>query len=201
MLSNKNIFIKRLFDFLFSFFGLIITSWIILVAWIIASIETKSNGFFIQKRVGRGGKIFNLLKIKTMNDYQVGADSVIPDYMRVTKSGNFLRRTKIDELPQLWNVLKGDMSFVGPRPDIQGYADNLKGDDRVILKIKPGITGPASLKFKNEEEILKKQSDPLKYNNEVIWPSKVIININYIKNWSLIGDLKYIFLTILGRND
>jgi lipopolysaccharide/colanic/teichoic acid biosynthesis glycosyltransferase len=115
---------------------------------------------------------------------------------RITKSGRFFRRYKIDELPQLINVLKGDMSFVGPRPDVPGYADKLEGEDRIILTIKPGITGPATLKYKNEEEILAKVEDPVKYNNEVIWPDKVKINKEYIKNWSLKKDIEYILKTI-----
>ena len=108
------------------------------------------------------------------------------------------RKYKIDELPQLINVLKGDMSFVGPRPDVPGYADKLEGEDRIILSIKPGITGPATLKYKNEEEILANVDDPVKYNNQVIWPDKVKINKEYIKNWSLKKDIEYILKTIKG---
>ena len=117
---------------------------------------------------------------------------------RITKIGRFFRKTKIDELPQLINVLKGDMSFVGPRPDVPGYADRLQGEDRIILSVKPGITGPATLKYKNEEEILAKVDNPEKYNDEVIWPDKVRINKEYIKNWSLKRDIIYILKTIFG---
>ena len=194
-----NNLLKRLFDFLLSLFGLIISGLIIFVAWIIASIETKSNGFFIQKRVGKNGKLFNLYKIKTMNKVE-GIDTTITSIndVRITKSGKFFRYAKIDELPQLWNVLKGEMSFVGPRPDVEGYADQLEGEDRLILSIRPGITGPASLKYKNEEEVLSGQDDPKEYNDKVIWPDKVRINKEYIENWSLRHDIQYIIKTVIG---
>ena len=194
-----NNLLKRLFDFLLSLFGLIISGLIIFVAWIIASIETKSNGFFIQKRVGKNGKLFNLYKIKTMNKVE-GIDTTITSIndVRITKSGKFFRYAKIDELPQLWNVLKGEMSFVGPRPDVEGYADQLEGEDRLILSIRPGITGPASLKYKNEEEVLSGQDDPKEYNDKVIWPDKVRINKEYIENWSLRRDIQYIIKTVIG---
>jgi lipopolysaccharide/colanic/teichoic acid biosynthesis glycosyltransferase len=194
-----NNLLKRLFDFLLSLFGLIISGLIIFVAWIIASIETKSNGFFIQKRVGKNGKLFNLYKIKTMNKVE-SIDTTITSIndVRITKSGKFFRYAKIDELPQLWNVLKGEMSFVGPRPDVEGYADQLEGEDRLILSIRPGITGPASLKYKNEEEVLSEQDDPKEYNDKVIWPDKVRINKEYIENWSLRRDIQYIIKTVIG---
>jgi len=191
--------IKRLFDIVLSFFGLLLTWWIIFFAWIVASIETKSNGIFIQKRVGKDGKLFNIYKIKTMKQVK-GVDTTITSAsdVRITKSGKFFRDTKIDELPQLWNVFIGDMSFVGPRPDVPGYANKLESNDRIILTIRPGITGPASLKYKNEEEILSKQSNPKQYNDEVIWPDKIKINKDYIKNWSFKKDIDYILKTVLG---
>lgn len=117
---------------------------------------------------------------------------------RVTDFGRLLRRLKLDELPQLFNVLFGTMSLVGPRPDVQGYADKLTGNDRIILSVYPGITGPATLKFKDEENLLAKQENPKNYNDEIIWIEKIKINKNYIENWSLIGDLKYIFKTIIS---
>ncbi len=194
-----NNIIKRSFDIVVSFLGLLFTWWIILIAWIVASFETKSNGFFIQKRVGRNGNIFNVIKIKSMKKVQ-GVDTTITSSndVRITKSGKFFRDTKIDELPQLINVLLGDMSFVGPRPDVPGYADKLEGEDRIVLSIRPGITGPASLKYKNEEEILASQSDPKWYNDNIIWPDKVKINKEYIKNWSLKQDIEYIIKTVTG---
>lgn len=117
---------------------------------------------------------------------------------RITPLGAVLRKYKLDELPELWNVLIGDMSFVGPRPDVPGYADKLKGEDRLILKLRPGITGPASLKYRNEEEILAKVEDPIRYNDEVIYPDKVRINLDYYKHHTFFGDLHYIFKTIFG---
>ena len=115
--------------------------------------------------------------------------------LRITKIGTFLRKYKLDELPELWNVLRGDMSLVGPRPDVSGYADKLKGEDRNILKLRPGITGPASLKFTNEEELLSKQGSPEKYNDEIIYPEKVRINLDYYYNHNLWIDIKIIFAT------
>jgi len=190
---------KNSFDLIVSFIGIVFTWWIILLAWIIASLETKSNGFFIQKRVGKNGKLFNVYKIKTMKKVE-GIDTTITSSndIRITKSGKFFRDTKIDELPQLFNVLIGAMSFVGPRPDVSGYADMLQGDDRIILTIRPGITGPASIKYKNEEDILSKQENPKEYNDTIIWPDKVKINKEYIKNWSLKKDIKYIIKTVTG---
>lgn len=194
-----NNFIKRGFDIIVSFLGLTFSWWLIFIAWVIATFETKSNGFFIQKRVGRNGKIFNVIKIKTMKKVE-GVDTTITSSndVRITKSGKFFRDTKIDELPQLINVLLGDMSFVGPRPDVPGYADKLESEDRIVLSIRPGITGPASLKYKNEEEILASQSDPKWYNDNIIWPDKVKLNKEYIKNWSLKKDIEYIIKTVKG---
>ena len=198
-LSFKPALIKRTFDLFLSLFGLIIVSPIILLAWIVASIETRSNGFFIQQRVGKHGKLFKVIKIKTMKKV-AGLDTSITasNDVRITRSGAFFRNTKIDELPQLWNVLLGQMSFVGPRPDVPGYADRLEGEDRVVLSIRPGITGPASLKYKDEEALLADQSDPKKYNDQVIWPDKVKINREYIENYSFMKDLYYIWKTIVG---
>lgn len=194
---NKRL--KRFFDLIVSFFGLLVTWWIIFIAWVISSLETKSNGFFIQKRIGKDAKIFNVIKIKTMKKVN-GIDTTITSSndIRITKSGKFFRDTKIDELPQLWNVFIGDMSFVGPRPDVEGYADKLQDSDRILLSIRPGITGPASLKYKNEEEILSLQENPKEYNDKVIWPDKVKINIEYIKEWSFKKDIGYIIKTITG---
>ena len=194
-----NNFTKRGFDIVVSFLGLTFSWWLIFIAWIVATFETKSNGFFIQKRVGKDGKIFNVIKIKTMKKVE-GVDTTITSSndVRITKSGKFFRDTKIDELPQLINVLIGDMSFVGPRPDVPGYADKLEGEDRIVLSIRPGITGPASLKYKNEEEILASQNDPKWYNDKIIWPDKVRINKEYIKNWSLKKDIEYIIKTVTG---
>jgi len=197
-MSKKDKIIKRIFDLFFSFIGLLFTWPIILIAWIIASIETKSNGMFTQYRVGKDGKLFKIYKIKTMKTSK-GTTITTANDSRITKSGRIFRKYKIDELPQLFNVLIGDMSFVGPRPDVPGYADKLEGEDRIILSIRPGITGPASLKYKNEEEILAKVENPKEYNDKIIWPDKVEINKEYIKNWSLKKDIEYIIQTIKGN--
>ena len=139
--------IKRLFDFVFSLLGLLFLGGILLICILIASIDTKSFGLFIQSRIGQHGIPFNIFKIKTFSDFS----------KTTTPFGRFLRASKLDELPQLLNVLLGSMSFVGPRPDVSGYADVLKAEDRIILSVKPGITGLASLKYRNEEEILLQQ--------------------------------------------
>lgn len=199
MLSATNKFQKRVFDIILSVVGICLTWWIMLLAWIIASVETKSNGLFMQERIGKEGKLFLVFKIKTMKLIE-GLDSTVTTSKdsRITKSGTFFRKTKIDELPQLFNVLLGTMSFVGPRPDVPGFADKLEGDDRVILELAPGITGPSSLKYKDEEELLSKESDPEGYNREVIWPDKVAINKMYLKNWTLKKDIEYVVKTIVG---
>ncbi len=196
-MSKKDRLVKRAFDFSLASIGLLLTWPIILIAWMIATIETKSNGFFLQKRVGENGKLFTIIKIKTMYPSN-GTSITLATDKRITKSGRFFRKYKIDELPQLINVLKGDMSFVGPRPDVPGYADKLDGDDRIVLSVKPGITGPASLKYKNEEEILANVENPSWYNDNVIWPDKVKINKEYIKNWSIKKDIEYIVKTVMN---
>tara|TARA_B110000008_G_C16808343_1_gene499683 strand:- start:175 stop:780 length:606 start_codon:yes stop_codon:yes gene_type:complete len=195
-------FIKNSFDFIFSLIGLIIVSPIILFSWLVSSIETRSNGFYFQKRVGKNGKVFLLVKIKTMIEVKgINTNITKQNDQRITRSGSFFRKTKIDELPQLWNVLITQMSFVGPRPDIPGYADKLTGKEKIILSIRPGITGPASIKYKSEELTLSRFNDYEKYNDEVIWPDKVKINCDYVNNWSFWKDMYYIYLTILSKNE
>ncbi len=178
--------IKRLFDFVFSLLGLLFLGGILLICILIASIDTKSFGLFIQSRIGQHGIPFNIFKIKTFSDSS----------KTTTPFGRFLRASKLDELPQLLNVLLGSMSFVGPRPDVSGYADVLKAEDRIILSVKPGITGLASLKYRNEEEILLQQEFPQIYNDEVIWPDKVRINKWYVCNHTLWMDLRILLFTI-----
>ena len=197
----SGLFIKRLFDVVGSVFGLSVVLFIIFIAWIIAAIETQSNGFFVQQRVGKDSKLFNVIKIKTMKIVK-GVETTVTSSndARITTTGAFFRKTKIDELPQLWNVLVGEMSFVGPRPDVPGYADRLQGEDRIVLSIRPGITGPAQLAYKNEEEVLANQDDAVKYNDEIIWPDKVRINREYIEDYSLVKDFYYIWKTIVGGN-
>ncbi len=190
---------KRLFDIVAATTGICLTGWLMLLAWIVASAETKSNGLFMQTRIGKDGRRFNVFKIKTMKAVQ-GVQTTVTTSRdrRITRSGAFFRRTKIDELPQLFNVLSGKMSFVGPRPDVPGFADELEGEDRMILQLRPGITGPASLKYKDEEKLLSMQDDPEAYNREVIWPDKVAINKAYMQTWSLKKDIGYIIQTVLG---
>lgn len=158
-----------------------------------------SPAFFTQKRVGRNGKLFTMYKFRSMTVNHSGSSVSVVGESRITPLGAKLRKYKIDELPELWNVLIGDMSFVGPRPDVPGYADALTGEDREVLKLRPGITGPASLKYRNEEELLALQSDPVKYNDEVIFPDKVRINRYYLHNYSFWKDIQMIFCTVLGR--
>ncbi len=180
--------IKRFFDLLFSFVGLLVVGWLIIIFWILASIDTRSNGVFIQERIGQWGGIFKIVKLKTMH----------PTTAKISRLGMFLRKTKIDEWPQLWNVLIGNMSFVGPRPDIQGYYDLLEGETRKILELKPGITSEASIKYKNEEMLLAGQENPLHYNDSVIFKDKVLMNLDYFYNRSFWGDLMIISRTIFG---
>jgi lipopolysaccharide/colanic/teichoic acid biosynthesis glycosyltransferase len=190
---------KRSFDLVFAALGLLFLGWLILAAWLLASIDTKANGFFRQSRVGKDGKIFKVIKIRTMRVNTSMSSTVTTSLdSRTTRLGRFWRRTKIDELPQLINVFFGDMSFVGPRPDVPGFADKLHGSDRILLFVRPGITGPATLKYRDEEKLLANQEDPESYNREVIWPDKVRINVDYIQNWSFYKDIQYIFRTLFG---
>jgi len=197
-LNNSQKTIKRLFDLFFSFIGILIFLIPVLLLIALSTISTGKFGLYTQLRVGKFGKTFTMFKIRTMKGIDDGLFITLKNDKRITPIGKFLREFKLDELPQLFNVLMGNMSLVGPRPDVVGYADKLVGDDRIILNVKPGITGPATLKFKNEEELLAKQSDPLQYNDEVIWKEKIKINKNYIKNWTFKGDLKFILRTFFG---
>lgn len=191
--------IKRCFDFTLALLGLVFFSWLIILCWLIASVETRSNGFFVQQRIGRHGKPFKLIKIKTMKNSQGPRSSITAQCAtEITKSGAFFRRFKLDELPQLIHVVFGQMSLVGPRPDVAGYADQLQGNDRLMLELRPGITGPASIKYRNEEYLLSAQANPKLYNDTVIWPDKVKINIDYYKHYSLLADFKYLKQTLLG---
>ena len=170
--------IKRLFDIIFSLFGLLVFTPIILL--IACAIKITSIGpiFFVQERIGQYSRMFNMIKFRSMSVDSDKMNSIsVKGDERITRIGVFLRKYKLDELPELWNVFVGDMSFVGPRPDVSGYADKLKGEDRKILKLRPGITGTASLKYANEEEILAAQDDPQKYNDEVICPDKGKLNL------------------------
>ena len=199
-------FFKRFYDIVLSLLALIVLSPILLFLTVLGAIKMKGNPFFTQLRPGKINKktgqerIFKLIKFRTMTCEKDENGELLPDEKRLTKYGSFLRNSSLDELPELWNVLIGDMSFVGPRPDVPGYADILEGNDRRVLELKPGITGPASLKYRNEEEILAMQDDPIKYNDEVIFPDKVKINLRYLDNWSFFEDIKIIIYTVLSKD-
>ena len=172
--------LKWLFDRVVSFVGLWFLWPVLLVVWVLIRLKMPGGpAIFKQKRVGKDGELFTMYKFRSMTVGHGGSSVSVAGESRITPLGAKLRKYKLDELPELWNVLIGDMSFVGPRPDVPGYADQLKGEDRLILKLRPGITGPASLKYRNEEEILAKVDDPQKYNDEVIYPDKVKINLDY----------------------
>lgn len=193
MISKSQRILKRSFDIFASFFTLWLLFVPMLLLIVIATVETKKNGLFCQTRIGKNAKPFLMFKIRTLK----GKDHTIKELnTQQTVVGKWLRKTKLDELPQLINVLNGTMSLVGPRPDVAGYADNLQGKDRIILSVRPGITGPATIKFKNEEILLLSQNNPQEYNDQVIWPEKVKINIQYLNNWSFSKDLGYIFKSI-----
>lgn len=184
---------KRVFDLLFSLAGLLLLSPLLLVMALGAALDTGSNGFFVQARVGQKGTLFRIFKLRSMNPYDLS----------ISWFGKFLRTSKIDELPQLWNVVLGDMSVVGPRPDLPGYADVLQGKARAFLDLKPGLTGLASLKYRREERLLATQTDPLHYNDTIIWPDKVRLNNWYAAHRSFAMDLLilcYTFLPFLSFN-
>jgi lipopolysaccharide/colanic/teichoic acid biosynthesis glycosyltransferase len=188
MLSKKQKLLKRFIDIIGSCIGIVIFTIPIFSLIVISTIVHQEFGVFFQKRVGKNAKIFTVYKIKSMRFKKESA---------ITSFGNFIRKTKLDELPQVFNVFFGQMSIVGPRPDILGYADKLKGEDKIILSVKPSLTSLAALKFANEEQLLKRQTNPLVYNDFVLWPQKVALNKQYIKNWSLFNDFKVIGKTIL----
>ena len=198
-MSNFQIFIKRFIDLLISIVGLLLCCPIFLIIFIITYFTTLKNGLYFSTRIGKNGRPFTMWKIRTMKNHPTINTSVTTSNdTRITTFGQFLRRTKLDELPQLWNVLKGDMSLVGPRPDVPGFADTLTGEDRIILSIRPGITGLATLAFRNEEILLANQKNPEIYNKKVIWPEKVKLNKLYIKKYSLRLDVDILTKTLFG---
>ncbi len=175
---------KYAFDAIFGIILIIVFFPLIFISIIVAAFSSKSSGIFSQTRIGQHGKPFIIYKLKTMKEGQV------------TRLGAILRKTKLDELPQLWNIIKGDMSFVGPRPDVPGYYDQLQGDERRVLQLKPGLTSLAAIKYRNEEQLLARQENPLHYNDEVLFPDKVKMNLKYLEKRSFSHDLKIIVLTI-----
>jgi lipopolysaccharide/colanic/teichoic acid biosynthesis glycosyltransferase len=191
-------FVKRSFDCIAAAAGLVVLLPLITAIGIIVKISSPGTVFFVQKRVGRNGTLFSTIKFRTMRTGAEKYGSVTTAHdVRVTVIGRVLRRFKLDELPQLWNVLIGRMSFVGPRPDVPGYADRLTGEERKILDLRPGITGPATLYFRNEEELLSAADDPKRFNDETIWPVKVRMNLLYLEQYGFWKDIGYIFITLI----
>ena len=189
--------IKRLFDIIFSLAGIVFLFPVLIIVSILIKIDSSGPVFFLQKRVGLNGDIFKIIKFRTMRvNHNNSLTITLENDVRITRIGKLLRKYKIDEIPELINVLIGDMSFVGPRPDVPGYADLLKGNNRNILKLRPGITSRASIKYANEEQLLLDQQDPIAYNNDVIFPDKVKMNLNYYKNNNIWIDIKIIFATL-----
>ena len=189
---------KRIFDIIISVFAIIILSPLFLLISIVIKLTSKGPIFFIQDRIGLKGRVFKIIKFRTMiNDHNSLNVVSIKNDSRITPVGKILRKYKLDEIPELINVLFGSMSLVGPRPDVPGYVDLLKGENRKILTLKPGITGPASLKYFNEEEILSSKINPKDYNDKIIFPDKVKINLDYYYKNNIWIDIKIIFATIL----
>lgn len=193
--------LKSIFDRTASFFGLVFLFPVLIVVGILIRIKMPGGPIiFKQRRVGQHGQLFTMYKFRSMTVGHSGSSVSVKGESRITPLGAKLRKYKLDELPELWNVLIGDMSLVGPRPDVPGYADKLEGENRRMLLLKPGITGPASLKYRNEEEILAEQENPQKYNDAALFPDKVQINIEYLDNWSFWNDIKIIIYTVLGKD-
>ena len=208
-------YLKFIFDRVVAFIGLLFLWPIILITAILVKVKMPGGpAFFVQKRVGKDGKLFNCHKFRSMTVAHNGSTVSVAGDSRITPFGAKLRHYKIDELPGLWDVLIGKMSFVGPRPDVPGYADKLTGADRDVLKLRPGITGPATLKYRVEDEMIaeyvaKKQVEgdtrPMQviateYNDKVIYPDKVRLNCYYYRNYSFIKDIQMILCTVLGKH-
>ena len=199
-LSRRDALLKRAFDVFAAGAGLLAFGWLILFGAAVSALAHGGSGFFVQRRVGRYGRTFPLVKLTTMRRVSGPVTSVTTrGDPRITATGSVLRRTKLDELPQLVNVLAGHMSMVGPRPDVPGFADRLVGPDRIVLSVRPGITGPATLAYRDEETLLAAQSDPERYNREVVFPDKVRINREYIETYSFWRDLAYLWRTVARR--
>lgn len=189
--------LKFLFDRTAALAGLLVLWPVLLVVAVLIRIKMPGGPvLFTQQRVGCDGALFTMYKFRSMRVDHDGSSVSVAGESRITPLGARLRKYKLDELPELWNVLVGDMSLVGPRPDVPGYADRLEGEERLVLKLRPGITGPASLKYANEEQILSRVADPQRYNDEVIFPDKVRINLRYYYDHTFWGDLKLIFQTL-----
>lgn len=192
--------LKYIFDRLVALIGLLFLWPVLLVVALMIKAKMPGPVLFIQARVGRNGRLFNCHKFRTMTIGHNGSSISVAGEARITPLGAKLRHYKLDELPELWDVLIGNLSFVGPRPDVPGYADKLQGEDRIILSLRPGITGPATLKYRNEEDLLATVENPQQYNDEVIYPDKVRLNRYYAEHYSFICDIKLILCTILGKH-
>lgn len=205
-------FLKWLFDRIVSGLGLLFLWPVLFVVAILIKAKMPGPVFFVQDRVGKDGKIFKCHKFRTMVVAHGGSSVSVAGQDRITPLGAKLRHYKLDELPELWDVFVGKMSFVGPRPDVPGYADKLEGQDREILKLRPGITGPASLKYRDEEDMIAEYVSQNKgkngmsdeqlaiwYNDNIIYPDKVRLNLHYLKHYSFPLDIKMIFCTVLGK--
>ena len=205
--------LKWIFDRIVAFLGLAVLWPILLVVAIMIKIKMPGPVMFVQKRVGKDGRLFDCHKFRTMTVKHNGSTVSVAGDFRITPLGATLRHRKLDELPGLWDVLIGNMSFVGPRPDVPGYADKLEGDDRDVLKLRPGITGPATLKYRLEDEMISEyvaqkqqagdmrsiQEIAVEYNDTVIYPDKVRLNCYYFRHYSFIKDIQMIFCTVLGK--
>ena len=192
--------LKYIFDRLMALIGLLFLWPVLLIVAILIKCRMPGPVLFVQQRVGKDGKLFHCHKFRSMMVGHNGSSVSVAGEARITPLGAKLRRYKLDELPELWDVLIGHMSFVGPRPDVPGYADKLQGEDRIILTLRPGITGPATLKYRNEEELLATVANPKQYNDEVIYPDKVRINRYYAEHYSFLKDIQMIFCTILRKH-
>lgn len=188
----------RLFDILFSAIGLIILSPLFVILWLLIWMESKGPGLFVQERIGVNGKPFGLYKFRSMRtDSESESLITIGDNdHRITRIGHFIRKYKLDELPQLLNVLKGDMSLVGPRPEVRKYVELYTAEQRKVLNVKPGITDYASIEYVNENELLGNADDPDRVYVEQVMPKKLELNMRYIQDRSLCQYFKIIFLTI-----
>ena len=184
-------FWKRFFDFSLALLGVIVLLPVLVLLYLFSSIDVSASGLFSQQRIGQFGKPFVLYKFQSIN----------PETQSISSYGRFIRKFKLDELPQLFNILKGDMSFVGPRPDVPGYYDLLEGEERKILLLKPGLTSEASIKYRNEDALLELQQDATAYNDTVLFPDKVRMNVLYLKKMSFKTDIKIIIRTITSIFD
>lgn len=205
--------LKPLFDRTVALVGLLLLWPVLLVIALLVRVKIGKPVFFVQERIGKEGKPFKIHKFHTMTDGLDDSPISIAGEERITPFGAKLRHYKLDELPELWDVLIGNMSFVGPRPDVPGYADQLQGDDRDVLKLRPGITGPATLKYRLEDEMIaeyvaqkQKEGDTrnaqdiaVEYNDTVIYPDKVRLNCYYYRHYSFVKDIQMLFCTVLGR--